>query len=44
MIFVIVGIRVDLQSLRREVGIGSRSEEEEGEFVISDDILLKVAG
>ena len=44
MIFVIVGIRTDLHCLRREVGIGSRSQEKLGELDKSAETSAMVAG
>ena len=44
MIFVIVGRRTDLHCLRREVGIGSRSQEVSGELDKSADTSAMVAG
>ena len=43
MIFVIVG-RTDLHCLRREVGIGSRSQEVSGELDKSAETSAMVAG
>ena len=44
MIFVIVGRRTDLHCLRREVGIGSRSQEVSGELDKSAETSAMVAG
>ena len=44
MVFVIVGRRTDLHCLRREVGIGSRSQKVSGELDKSAETLAKVAG
>ena len=44
MIFVIVGRKTDLHCLRREVGIGSRSQEVSGELDKSAETSAMVAG
>ena len=44
MILVIVGSRADLQSFKREVGMGSSSHEVAGEFDIILEISSVVAG
>ena len=44
MIFVIVGRRTDLHCLRREVEIGSRSQEVSGELDKSAETSAMVAG
>ena len=44
MMFVIVGRRTDLHCLRREVGIGSRSQEVSGELDKSAETSAMVAG